>query len=328
MNEVVFIESRTPDWQRLSQLVEKADVSPKNLTSEELQEIIRLYRKCSDDLATVRTRSSNLQVITFLNDLVARAYSTLYRPKRKSIGEGIAEFVTLAAQTGRKLKFFVLASVLTFLLSAFVSFSLCRSGSEFRHVLEPSAYKDTFDQWKKGNIPERSTDESATATAFYASNNPLVSILMASIGAGSFGVGSGFELWNNGQMIGTLAYEMSTVGKLPFLFGSIMPHGVTELSGMVLAGASGYQLGWALIAPGRRKRRDALRDAGKDALIMLCTAVIMMFMAAPIEGFISFNPKLPMFFKVGFAIFGACAWGAFWLGYGREPVPELAKSQS
>jgi uncharacterized membrane protein SpoIIM required for sporulation len=320
LNEVAFIESRTPDWQRLSILVEKADVSPKNLTPDELQEIIHLYRNCSSDLALVRTRSNNLQVIGFLNDLVARCYSCLYRPKRTSFFASLVDGVSLAAQTVRKLKFFVLASALTFLLGVGFSFVCCTQSPQLRKSFEPD--KKLFDKWKSMKFDPRGVDESTEYAGFYASHNPSVSIMMAAVGAGTFGVGSAFMLWQNGTIMGSLAYEMNTVGGLPFLLGSIMPHGVTELSGMVLAGAAGYQLGWALIVPGRKKRRDALGDAGKDALVVICASIVMMLMAAPVEGFVSFNPRIPMAFKIGFAIFGALAWTIFWIGFGRAPKPE------
>lgn len=317
MNEVAFIESRTPDWQRLSQLVEKADVSPKNLTPDELQEIIRLYRNCSTDLAVVRTRSNNLQVIGFLNDLVARCYSCLYRPKRTSFFASIGEGIALAAQTVRRMKAFVLASVLTFLLGVAFAFVCCGQSRELRNAFEPQ--KDLLSEWKKKKLPERNLEESGFMASIYASHNPSISIMMAAVGAGTFGVGSAYMLWQNGAIMGSLAYEMNTVNGLPFLLTSIMPHGVTELSGMVLAGAAGYQLGWALIVPGRKKRRDALRDAGKDALVVLCASIVMMFMAAPVEGFISFNPRIPLYFKIGFTIFAVLAWTIFWLGFARTP---------
>jgi len=303
-------------------LAEKADVSPKNLTPDELQEIIRLYRSCSSDLALVRTRSNNLQVISFLNDLVARSYSTLYRPKRKPLWEAIGNFIATAAQTVRRMKFFVLASAATFVLAIAFSFVACGANTDLRNALEPQEVRPLFDGWKTGKPPDRDVSTSTFASAFYASHNPFVSIIMASIGAGTFGVGSAYQIWQNGQMVGTLAYEMNTVHKLPFLLGSILPHGVTEISGMVLAGSAGYQLGWALIVPGRRKRRDALRDAGKDALVVLGTSIVLMFMAAPVEGFISFNPRVPMYFKLGFAVFAALAWTTFWLGYAREPAED------
>ncbi|MEQ1936195.1 MAG: hypothetical protein ABL962_20255, partial [Fimbriimonadaceae bacterium] len=94
MNEVAFVTQREPEWKRLHALCDKADVSPKNLTSEELRELISLYRKASSDLAQTRTQSGNLQLIEFLNDLVGRAYLALYRPTRpgffKSLGNAIA----------------------------------------------------------------------------------------------------------------------------------------------------------------------------------------------------------------------------------------------
>ena len=156
------------------------------------------------------------------------------------------------------------------------------------------------------------------ATSFYASNNPFVAILSGSIAAATFGVGTTVQLYNNGKILGVLANDMARVNKLGFLIVSIAPHGVTELSGMVMSGASGLTLGWALINPGRRKRGEALINAGKSAIILLIVAVILMLMAAPIEGYFSFNPRVPGAVKVVFALATAVFWGLFWTGYGNK----------
>jgi uncharacterized membrane protein SpoIIM required for sporulation len=99
---------------------------------------------------------------------------------------------------------------------------------------------------------------------------------------------------------------------------SIAPHGITEMSGLVISGAAGLVMGYALINPGRRRRGDALKAAGKDALVLLTTATLMMFMAAPIEGFFSFNPNVPVVAKVIFATGSAIAWGLFWVFLGKK----------
>src|SRR5438445_392248 len=117
MNEVSFIQQRKPDWDRLWWLADKAESSPARLTSDELSEFVRLYRRVSDDLSLVRTQSSNLQLIAFLNDLVGRTYGTFYRPQTKKFGRAISEAIEISAQTVRKLRVFVLASVLSFLLA-------------------------------------------------------------------------------------------------------------------------------------------------------------------------------------------------------------------
>ena len=133
------------------------------------------------------------------------------------------------------------------------------------------------------------------------------------------GAGGHDDCTADGVILGTLAYETMTVGRLGHLLIWIAPHGVTELSGLILSGAAGYAMGWALIVPGRRKRGAALKEAGKDAIVVLCTAVVLMFIAAPVEGFFSFNPNVPDALKIAFAGLAAAAWAVFWIGYGREP---------
>jgi uncharacterized membrane protein SpoIIM required for sporulation len=156
-------------------------------------------------------------------------------------------------------------------------------------------------------------------TGLYSSNNPKVAIIQSSIAAGTFGIGTAILLWQNGVVMGTLTHEMASVGKVPHLFISIAPHGVTEISGLILSGTAGLCLGWALISPGRRKRGDALRVAAKDAMVVLCASVVLMFMAAPVEGFFSFNPRVPNSLKILFAVVAATAWGFFWTTYARSP---------
>jgi hypothetical protein len=80
MNEVAFVERREPDWKRFTVLCDKADASPAHLAPAEFQEFVRLYRRLSSDLALVRTRSSNLQLIEFLNDLVGSGGARLWNP--------------------------------------------------------------------------------------------------------------------------------------------------------------------------------------------------------------------------------------------------------
>ena len=152
----------------------------------------------------------------------------------------------------------------------------------------------------------------------------MVSILSGAVAAATFGVGTAERLYSNGAILGALAYEMNTVGKVGFLFASILPHGVPELSGIIMAGAGGFVMGWALINPGRRKRGEALKAAGKDAIVLLCTAVVLMFIAAPIEGFFSFNPHVPSAAKVVVILVELVFWGIFWTGFGRknEDLPQ------
>ena len=199
---------------------------------------------------------------------------------------------------------------------------------EARDQLIPGDYRETFEGWKQGKFDERNAVVSAGMTGAYAINNPLVAARSGAMAAATFGVGTAEQLFDNGVILGTLAHEMAGVGRLSFLLTSISPHGVPEISGLIIASAAGYVMGWALINPGRRKRGEALRIAGKDAIVLLTTGVILMFIAAPIEGFFSFNPHIQQPVKGVVAVIELIFWGVFWTGYarGREPVTAPAQS--
>jgi uncharacterized membrane protein SpoIIM required for sporulation len=115
---------------------------------------------------------------------------------------------------------------------------------------------------------------------------------------------------------------VNTVGNLDFLVSSIIPHGVPEISGLWISCSAGLLLGWALINPGRRSRGEALKAVGKDAIVLLAISVVLMFIAAPIEGFFSFNPRIPGAVKVTVAVLEAIGWLAFWSFFGRDEAIE------
>jgi len=321
VNEILFVEEREQDWRRLKLLCDRADASPALLHGTELRELVRLYRRVSGDLALVRTRSANSELIEFLNGLCARAYAIVYRPRGTGLRKAMGAAAVQAARTVRRRAAFVLASgamLLGFALFAFVAMERI---PDSRETFVPEQMEEVFDHWKRGDLEERSSSESFAMTLFYSGNNPMAAVSTGAIAAGTFGIGTLEILRVNGGMLGALSWDMRSVGKLGFLYASIMPHGVTELSGLVIAGGAGFVLGWALLRPGRRSRGDALREAGKDAVVLLATAVALMFIAAPIEGFFSFNPRVPEWAKLSFAALTAAAWAAFWIGYGRKGEP-------
>ena len=209
MNEQSFFDRRRVDWGRLMELCDKADRSPVDLSSRELKELIRLYRRISTDLAFVRTISTNASLISYLNDLATRAYSVVYREPRQPLGKIVGGAIATAAQTLRRRFAFVFISFALFFGSAFLAFGLSESRVDVRNYLVPPSFKPVFDAWKLGKFEEHTASESAMMGGFYASNNPRTAVIAGSVGAATFGTLSVYMVAQNGAMVGILASEVA-----------------------------------------------------------------------------------------------------------------------
>lgn len=318
MNEETMLKQRGPAWRRLQELTGKAGHSFKRLTDDELEEFVRLYRQTSADLAFLTTHSSNESVVQYLNSVVGRAYSQLYREQYVPWGRRIADGMLAATETVRRRKWYFFVAVGLFFVAAFVSAGLLSYSDEFRAFYIPPEMEEGFEGWKSGQFDQRTGGESVLMTGLYAGHNPTVSIMANAVSTVSFGILTVMIVWMNGAIMGALAFEMATVGRLDHLIVSIAPHGVTELGGIFMAAAGGFVLAAALIRPGRRSRGEALRIAGKDAFVLVVLSIVMTLLAAPIEGFLSFDPRIPDWVKAGVGVLTLAGWTAFFVGYGRN----------
>src|SRR5690606_21220398 len=120
----------------------------------------------------------------------------------------------------------------------------------------------------------------------------------------------------NGLNIGVAAGLFASAGQLPKFFGLILPHGLLELTAVVIAGGAGLQMGWAVLVPGDRTRPAALAEEGRRSVVLVIGTVAAFVVAGLIEGFVTPAP-LPTLVRVAV---GALVWGAFLLwvvGRGR-----------
>ncbi len=321
MNEESFLHRRKPDWSRLMVLCDMADRSPTALKPNELKELFRLYRRVSSDLAVARTVSTSPSLINYLNDLAARAYAIVYREPRQSLLKVLYDSIVLSAQTVRRRKYFILTSTALFFAWAIVVLLLCHNVPAVReHYLRQ--YGNVIGPWKAPTFTEHSGSESAAMWGFYASNNPRVAILTGALGAGSFGIISLFLLLMSAGMMGVLANELLPAHRIDYLLSTVAPHGVPELSGIMIATGAGFLLGYSLINPGRLSRGASLRAVGRDAVVLMATSVVMMFIAAPIEGFFSYNPYVHGWVKTTVAAVSLVLWLIFWSFFGKEKAPD------
>ena len=148
---------------------------------------------------------------------------------------------------------------------------------QFQYVAEPRT---------RGEDWGVSVDDQAAFSSEIFTNNIRVAIL-AFAGGILLGVGALFMLLYNGMMLGATFGLAVGVGNGPPLFQQVLAHGVLELSCIVVAGAAGIRMGWAIIDPGSRPRGVALREEARAAAEMLLGTAAWLVVAGLVEGFVT-----------------------------------------
>jgi uncharacterized membrane protein SpoIIM required for sporulation len=125
----------------------------------------------------------------------------------------------------------------------------------------------------------------------------------------------------NGANVGAAAGLFHSAGKWPKFYGLILPHGVLELSAIVVAGAAGLSLGWALVAPGEATRARALANEGRRAVTILIGLILAFIVAGIIEGFVT-PSGLPTGVRVGIGVVVGLTFWTYLAALGRIAVAQ------
>jgi uncharacterized membrane protein SpoIIM required for sporulation len=183
---------------------------------------------------------------------------------------------------------------------------------EFESWTEPQEDRDT-----------PTTDESAAFASSLFTNNIRVAILAFAAGIAA-GLGAAFVLLFNGLILGVVTGLAVNAGNGDLLLEWIPAHGILELSCIVVAGAAGMRMGWALVAPGHRRRGAALAAEARPAAEIVLGVAAWLVIAGLIEGFVS-----PSGIGLGARVaVGLIAAGAFWGLVVWRGVPEPAPDYS
>jgi uncharacterized membrane protein SpoIIM required for sporulation len=314
-----FITTKKPNWERLTAILNKSQLGGlAALSADELNELGRLYRSATSDLAVARRDFAGHRVADYLNGLVARAHGAVYQ-SRAARRRGIVEFFTIIfPRTFRATWGYTLAAFLMFLLPALASFYVAYRDPAAGAALMPGIedriqdIRDKREWWKTIN-----EDGRAASASFIMTNNIQVAIL-AFAGGTLLGVFTLYLLAQNGLMLGIVAGASQALGFAPNLWGFVAAHGMIELSVIFMAGGAGLQLGWSVVRPGLLTRRAALVVAARRAAQLLLGSIPLLAIAGTIEGFIS-PSDLPLAAKLAVSFTSGVLMYSYLLLAGREP---------
>jgi uncharacterized membrane protein SpoIIM required for sporulation len=318
----MMIQEQKRRWEELNALLRPAEQrGVESLTVPQLKRLCRLYRQVTIDLSRARAEDDDPDLVRYLNLLAARAHGQVYaarpvdvRPLFAFVAVGFPRLVRRHARP-------VLVATAVFVLSSLFSFLAV--------VRDPQVAYSLFDERmvEFENLRlEKQQGEYRGNFTFDVARSPFVSVLIIGnnikVAATAFALGALlclpgiFVLVYNGRMLGTLTGLVWLHGFALDFYSLILTHGVLELSAICISGGAGLMVGWALIAPGRLPRRDALREAAREAFGLLGGAAVMLVVAGCIEAYVT--PHFPAWVRWSVAGLSA-VFLVLYLGFaGRE----------
>lgn len=304
MNIDRFITTHQPAWERLGALTQRAARGVARLSAGELDELVTLYQRVSTHLSVARTTYRDPGLTAQLTGLVAQAGALIYgtRPRTlRAAGRFVADTFPAALWHARA---FVGIATLLFVAPAVVIAVWLAGSPAALQLAGPEAVRQAYVE--EDFAAYYSSSASAQFASEVTTNNIQVGLLAFSGGILAC-VPTVLILAANGANLGAAAGLFAAAGQQPRFWGLLLPHGLLELTAVFVAGAAGLRLGWTLVDPGDRSRREGLVEEGRRAVVIVIGLVGVFALAGLIEGFVT-GSALPTWARVGV---GAAAEVAF-----------------
>ncbi len=316
----VFVAQRQPEWRELDMLLG----NDKALTSHDgatISRIASLYRALCTDLVRCQSARYTPDLAGYLNGIAGRAHSALYgaRPVR-AFGLGGLLLREFPASLRKNWRFFLLAAALLVLPWVIGQVGAMTSPTFAAHVLPADDLRAMARMYSKGFDEGRASGVDATMAGHYVQNNVGIAFRCFATGILA-GLGSVFFLIYNGLMMGTVTGWVWNAGYGGNILTFMCGHAPFELTAIVISGAAGIRMGYALVATEGRTRLGSLRASAREIGAMVFGAAVMLVIAAGLEGFWS-PSSLPPPVKWTASVIFTLGVTAFLLlaGRGKEPA--------
>ncbi len=260
-----------------------------------IEDFAYTYLRCLNILSQVRTHGQWRKWAPPLQKLLVQANVLLYPEEEtslKSVWRTL--WVNIPAQFWQ-FRYFHLASLLILGITTFIGFLIVHQNFEMASVFMPTSLRSSheLEAYLFSNGAQEAmltsgremsdADKTAFATFLYMNNTKVATLCFVS--GFLFGLPTFIILVQTGLMLGTLPalfYGESLLG----LWAWLLPHGVPEISAIILAGGAGLKLGLTMLNPGDLPMAVALKKTLRvlSGTILLCVALLVW--AAIVESFI------------------------------------------
>ncbi|MGW9314090.1 stage II sporulation protein M [Streptomyces albidoflavus] len=277
----VFVAAHEAEWRRLEALLRR-----RRLTGPEADELVSLYQRATTHLSLISSAAPDPQLTGRLTRLVARARSKVTAPRRARARD-LTGFLAhdFPAALYRTRTWWAPTAVASLLVAALIGWwvathpevrSAIAAPAELRELTRPGGdYEAYYSSHPATSFAAQVWTNNAQAAALCLVLGaflclPVVAVLLLNMV--NIGVGIGL---------------MASAGRLDTFLGLLVPHGLLELTAVFVAAGTGLRLGWTVIDPGPRRRRDALAQEGRAALGMALGLALVLLVSGVIEAFVT-----------------------------------------
>lgn len=281
MREIAFIKQNADKWQQFDNIIKnKQAISPDQLSD--------LYLSLQDDLSYARTFYPASNTTKYLNELTAHFHRAIYKNKGERRGRLITFWKYEVPYAVRRSHPQLLYALAFFLLSILIGAISSAHDEDFVRLVLGDTYVDmTLENIKKGDPMAVYDSMHRTGMFLFISGNNIFVSFRTYVEGILFSLGSYYELFKNGLMVGVFQYFFYQRGLFWTSASAIFLHGALELSAIVIAGGAGIVLGNSILFPGTYSRMESLVEAGKRSLKIAVGIVPVFVVAAIIESFVT-----------------------------------------
>jgi uncharacterized membrane protein SpoIIM required for sporulation len=306
MKVIDLLEGRRRNWQELERLCDQVQAGgSQRLPPAEVARFGALYRAACADLALSFAYQLPQNTVQYLHRLVGRAHNQLYRSRKFDFARWAEMLLLEVPKTifrDRCVQIMFCVFWGLFILSAYLAYSKSAWPDFAEQVISQDGIQKLEEMYKSPiDGSGRSGDENMLMAGLYIKHN-------TSIGLQCFAWGllvvpgmlvTMFNAITLGASFGYMARPDVAAGDNFFHF--VTAHGPFELTAIVLSAGAGLRLGLSWMMTRGLSRSAALVNAGREVMPVVGAAMVMFFMAALIEGFLS-PSAAPYWLKVGVAI--------------------------
>ncbi len=299
-------------WERLEALVSRR----RRLTGREADELVTLYQRVGTHLSVVRSSAPDAVLVGRLSSLVGRARSAVtgaHTPAWRDIARFVT--VTYPAAVYTSARWWVPTAVAFFAASWGIGWWVA-SHDDVQAALVPS---ETVAQLVEQDFADYYSSAPAAEFAFGVwTNNAWIAASCLALGV-FLGVPVVNVLWQNAANVGVMGGLMWAHGRGDVFFGLITPHGLLEITAVLIAAGAGLRLGWTVVSPGPRTRLRALAETGRATVGMAIGLAGMLLVSGVIEAFVT-PSGLPTWARIGIGVAAELAFLAYVVVLGGRAV--------